>query len=255
MKTFLLYTVLTSLFLVRCASPEKIIYFQDINEEIDALNTFSFDPIIQSNDQLTITVSNINPETAKPFNSTLTRTDDGNSSSGRMTVEPYTVDAEGYINFPVLGKIYVQGYKKSDLLDDLKNRLRPYLKSPIININIINYKVTVLGEVNTPGTFPINGERITILEALGLAGDLTIHAKRDGILLIRETEGKRISKRIDLTKSDILSSDFYYLHQNDVIYVEPNNSQINNSKYNSLVPVSISVASIIITIISLIIRN
>ncbi|TDL99947.1 MAG: sugar transporter [Flavobacteriaceae bacterium] len=255
MKTMPRYTftllLLMNLLISSCTSSKKVVYFQDIEEEVSAIQKSANNPQIQSGDLLTISVSNINPETARPFNSIVTNPSSNQNGVGTLTNSPYKVDELGYINFPVLGRLYIKGMTKSQLTSELVQKLQPYLKTPIVNINIVNYKITILGEVNKPGTYDVEDEKISILEAIGLAGDLTIQGKRDGIMLIREENGQRITQRIDLTSSDVISSEYYYLKQNDVLYVEPNEVRAQNAKYGPFVAVAISVSSIVITLISI----
>ena len=133
----------------------------------------------------------------------------------------------------------------------LKGLLSAYIKNPTVNMRILNYKVTVQGEVNRPGTYPVQSERITLPEALSLAGDLTVYGKRSNILIIRETEGKVTTTRIDLTKPEFFNSQYYYLKQNDVVYVEPNKTKVNSSVIGPNITVAISAISLLITIVAL----
>src|SRR5690606_10602165 len=154
----------------------------------------------------------------------------------------------------VLGTLTVGGMTRQELVNHLKEKLSTYIKNPIVNIDITNYKVTVLGEVNRPGTFTIPDERITLLEALGMAGDLNIYGKRNNVLVLREENGVRTYSKIDLTKSDFIDSPFYYLKQNDVVYVQPNNAQVGAAAYNRNATVYISIASVLISLAVLITR-
>src|SRR5680860_76069 len=131
------------------------------------------------------------------------------------------VDKNGEINFPVLGKVKLGGLSKPQAMEEMTHRLSEYIKDPIVNIRFMNFRITVIGEVNEPSTFTVVTERINILEALGLAGDMTPFGKRENVLIIREKDGVRSAKRFNLNKKDILSSPYYYLQQNDIIYVEP----------------------------------
>jgi polysaccharide export outer membrane protein len=164
------------------------------------------------------------------------------------------VSVEGTIEFPVLGTISVGGLNRRELIEKIKQEISVYIKDPIINITISNYKVTVLGEVMRPGTFTISDERITLLEALGSAGDLTIYGKRNNIIILREQNGVKTHSIVDITNSDFLNSPYYFLHQNDVVYVQPNSAQIGGAAYNRNSSVYISIASILISLIVLISR-
>jgi len=158
------------------------------------------------------------------------------------------VDKNGEIDFPVLGKLKVAGLSPDELRTMLRGKLEgDYLKNPIINIRLQNFTVTVLGEVKNPGTFPVNGERINILEALGFAGDLTIKGMRENVMVIRDFDGTNVYTRIDLTKKEALNSPVYYLTQNDVVYVEPNKSAVTSSALDNRATIAVSIASILIT--------
>lgn len=224
------YLIAISFILSSCSMAKKIPYFKDLessNEEIPVVHN---EPVIHNDDMLSIVVSSIDPITVAPFNlPIISYSSPGEEKlSTTPTMQPYVVDVNGEINFPVLGKIKLGGLKKSEAAKLIKEKLQPYLKDPIVTIQFLNYKITILGEVQRPGTYTISNEHTSILQALGIAGDLTIYGRRDNVLLIRELEGgKKEYIRIDLTKTDVLSSPFYYLQQNDVIYVEPNKTRIN----------------------------
>jgi polysaccharide export outer membrane protein len=183
-----------------------------------------FQTLIQKNDQLWINVGGPNSTDLIALNS-------GMGVSGMVgggafvqqggQVLGYFVEADGSIKLPYIGKVYVEGLTRSALEDTLQRAFSEYTKDPIVNVRFMNYKVTVLGEVNRPGTFSIPNERMTILEAIGMAGDLTIFGQRNEILIVREVNGKREFGRLDLLSKDIVQSPFYYLKTNDVIYVEP----------------------------------
>ncbi len=214
-----------------CSMSKKLPYFKDLESSNETIPILQNEPRIHNNDMLSIVVSAIDPLTVAPFNLPII----SYSSPGEEklnttpTMQPYIVDINGEINFPILGKIKIGGLKKSEAATLIKEKLKPYLKDPIVTIQFLNYKITILGEVNHPGTYTISNEHTSILQALGLAGDMTIYGRRDNVLLIREmADGKKEYVRIDLTKTDILSSPFYYLQQNDIIYIEPNKTRINN---------------------------
>ncbi|MDO9137013.1 MAG: polysaccharide biosynthesis/export family protein, partial [Lutibacter sp.] len=166
----------------------------------------------------------------------------------------YLVNSDGDINFPVLGKIKVEGFTIKEITSHLTEALAVYIKNPIVNIRLTNFKVTVLGEVQKPGTYPVPNERISILEAIGLAGDLTIQGKRKNMVLIREQNGKRTFIDIDLTNKEILNSPYFYLAQNDVLIVEPNKTKINSSAVGPNIGVIFASISTLISIIVLITR-
>jgi polysaccharide export outer membrane protein len=182
-------------FLFGCVSSSKINYFQDVDAKSLQEDIVNYEPIIQIGDILTINVSAIDKETAIPFNLFEAQT-----VSNQIPL-PYIINADGEINFPVLGKIKAAQQTTKQLTDYLTTALLPYLKKPIVNVRITNFKITVLGEVKNPGNYPVLNERISIIEAIGLAGDLTIYGDRQNIILIREQNGKRIFETIFLSDS------------------------------------------------------
>jgi polysaccharide export outer membrane protein len=164
-------------------------------------------------------------------------------------IKTYLIDAYGFIEFPVVGKIKLAGLSRSEAVTKLQTAVKEYITNPTINLRILNYKVTVLGEVLKPGSLKINSERITLLEAISQAGDLTIYGKRDNILVIRESDGKMTYNRVDITQADFINSPFYYLSQNDVVLVEPNKTKINSSVIGPNVTTIISALSLLGTIL------
>ncbi len=212
----------------------------------------SFTPKFKVDDLVSIHVSTLDQEASVPFN--LFR---GAVEGGiRPEQVDYLIDQEGEIDFPVVGKVKIAGLSPEETRVLLRDRLSEFLKDPIINIRLKNFSVTILGEVNRPGTYPVNGEKITILEALGLASDLTIKGQRENVMVIRDFDGTKVYTRIDLTKKEALSSPVYYLTQNDVVYVEPNQSAVTSSSLDNRATIAISIASTLITAtVILITRN
>ncbi|MCD8072859.1 MAG: polysaccharide biosynthesis/export family protein, partial [Alistipes sp.] len=217
MKNFFLL-FLTLLIISSCGSTKKTVYFQGIDQVDIAKVITEYEVRIMPNDNLHITVSAINPEAAEMFNN-MNMSRGGNINYETLNVMGYLVDSEGFINFPVLGKIHLGGLTKTQAINYLTEKISEYIEDPVVNVRFINYKVTILGEVKNPGTYTIKDEKVTLLEAIGMAGDLTIFGKRDNVLITRETDGIKTAHRLDLTSPDILSSDYYYLQQNDVVYV------------------------------------
>ena len=187
-----------------------------------------------------------------PFN--LYETPIGTQSYSSARPLHHLVKADGSINFPVIGKFQVAGLTTNELTTKLASVLEVFIKKPVINIQLLNFKVTVLGEVNKPVSYAVANGRITILEAIGLAGDLTIYGKRKTVSLIREKEGKRTFVTIDLTNKALFNSPYYYLAQNDVIYVEPNKAKINGSAVGANSGVIVSSISILISIIAILLK-
>lgn len=246
------------LLLFSCKSKEKVVYYQNIDTMAAQEKQSTFEIKIQPDDLLMIIVSADDSETAIPFNLSTVSVPTSyniNNFRGQETIQYYLVDALGTIDFPVLGKLKVGGLPRSEVMKLLENRISKYIKNPIINLRIMNFKVSIQGEVTSPGTYPVSSDRITLIEALSMAKDLTIYGKRDNILIIREVNGVKSFNRIDITKADFINSPFYYLAQNDVVYVEPNKVRINGAAVGANTGVIISITSLIITLITLIVTT
>lgn len=244
-----LFVLIAICSMVSCASPTKIVYFQDV-EGVEVNDTIlNFEPEIQIGDLLLINVSALDGEAALPFN--LYETPMIGNSGASAEPLTYLVDADGTIQFPVVGKLMVKGSSTKELTERLTIILEAYIKNPIINIRMTNFKVTILGQVNSPGTYQVPNERISIIEAIGLAGDLQMKGKRKNVLLVREQHGKRIFVTMDLTNKALFSSPYYYLAQNDVIYVEPNKTAINDSAVGSNIGVIFSTISVLLSVITI----
>ena len=244
--------LLTSVLLTSCAGKKQVVYFQNASSYETLVDKHKFTPKFKVDDLISIHISTLDNEASTPFN--LFR---GASEGGiRAEQVDYLIDEQGEIDFPVIGKIKIAGLSPEETRVLLRERLSEYLKDPIINIRLQNFSITVLGEVNRPGTYFAVGEKITVLEALGLAGDLTIKGERKNVMVIRDFDGTKVYTRLDLTKKEALSSPVYYLTQNDVVYVEPNQSAITSSSLDNRATIAISIASILITsTVILITRN
>lgn len=233
-----------------CVSGKKITYYQNMEAVEKEASAAKKSLEIMPNDLLTISVAAENLAAVQPFNLLIIGqplTGGAETINTQMQQQPYLVDSEGNIEFPVLGTVHVAGMTKQELSQKLKEEIAVYVQNPIINIRIVNFQVTVLGEVNQPGTFSIPDEYLSLNKALGFAGDLTIYGKRENVLIIREgLEGKTYNY-VDLTDANLLNSPFYYLQQNDVVYVEPNNAQKQGATYNRNASVYISIASVLIS--------
>lgn len=214
---------LVAFIMMSCGSTKKIAYLQDaVADEISMINTYT--NVVKPGDMLSIVVSSSKPELAVPFNlySVKNQMSSLDLNSGQnQQLEGYTVSPNGDIDFPSLGTLRISGMTRNELADMLKQKLEAYIPAPIVTINFLNFKITVIGEVKKPGNFDVNGDRISIFEALGLAGDLTEYGSRKNVLVIRETGGVREIGRLDLKSKSIFDSPFYYLQQNDVVCVEP----------------------------------
>ncbi|MEG0693138.1 MAG: polysaccharide biosynthesis/export family protein [Oscillospiraceae bacterium] len=247
------YWILFLLVMTSCASPKDIVYFQDSKNYASKEIEQSFNVKIQVDDLLAITVNNKNPELALPFNlpTIAYQAGKGEQLTTAQQMQGYLVDSEGNIDFPILGVIHVEGMTRLALTKLVKNRLieGDYMKDPVVSVKLLNYKISVMGEVNKPGSFDINSDRITVLEALSLAGDLSIYGKRDKVMVIREENGVRNVVNLNLKSGEIFNSPYFYLQQNDVVYVEPNKSRVGQSTYNSNLPLLVSSLSILTTVI------
>lgn len=249
------WILLGGLLCASCGSSKKVVYLQDadVNKRIKA--ECEYKTVIQPDDLLSIIVSCNDVEAALPFNTPMIGLGrETVSSSNQQVPQGYLVDKEGSIDFPVVGKLRVMGMTRNELADSLKERLGEYLKNPIVTIQYLNFRVTVLGEVKNPGSYKVLGERVSILDALGMAGDLQINAKRKNVLVVREVDGKKQFARIDLTSTEFLDSPFFFLRQNDVIYVEPNRGRIAGGNAGAFLPYVLSSVSTMVAIIALIVR-
>jgi polysaccharide export outer membrane protein len=252
-KTFLV--VLGYLVFTSCVSKKDIIFFQ--NDKIDQSKVSnSYKTIIKPDDLLNITITALDIEAVKPFNlAAVTYSTSSNSAIGVAQQQSYLVDTNGEVEFPVLGKIKIGGLTRDETIAFLKQKLSPdYIKDPNINIRIANYKVSIMGDVQRPGSYNIPNERITILDALALAGDVNISGKRNNILIIREEDNKKVEYTVDLLSKDVFTSPVYYLQQNDVVYVEPNYARIQSASANSNTSLFISITSAIVAVVTLLIR-
>ncbi|GGD40873.1 polysaccharide biosynthesis/export family protein [Muriicola marianensis] len=247
LKSTLVYAVLPILILTffSCGSKKDVVYFQDATNFETLVSQNNSQTKFKIDDEISIIVSTLNPEASVPFN--LYRRIGESGSETEPSQVSYLVDERGEIDFPVLGKIKVVGLTPDELRSLLQRRLSSYLKDPIINIRLRNFTVTVLGAVNRPGTYPVVGEQVSILEALGLAGDLALKGRRDNILVISDFNGAKVYNRIDLTSKKAMESPVFYLNQNDVVYVEPNKSAIVESVTDRRVSLYFSLISLAIT--------
>lgn len=226
-----------------CASKKDIVYFQDASD-FETIVTKNTNPYkFKVDDVVSINISTLDPEASTPFNIYK-----GSEEGGvRPEQLDYIIDVDGNIDFPVLGKVKLQGLSSKEANALITDKLTGYLKDPIVNLRLKNFTVTVLGEVRRPGTYPVNGAQITLFEALGLAGDLTIKGLRNNVLVIRDFNGTKVYNRVDLTKKQALDSPVYYLTQNDIVYVEPNNSAVKESNLDNRTSIAISIISTLIT--------
>ncbi|WP_155800633.1 polysaccharide biosynthesis/export family protein [Pontibacter sp. BAB1700] len=249
---YLFFISFCTTFSTACVSTKDAVYFNNIGSTEIRGRTESLEPVIQPNDLLSITISSLNPAASEVFNVSAINSSRVANATATNTVSPvigYLVDQEGNIQLPLLGKTKAAGMTKKDFQEGIRNQLiqRKLLIEPVVDIRYLNYKISVLGEVARPSVLTVPNEKITLLEALGLAGDLTIYASRNNVLLIREEEGNKKLVRIDLTTNELFTSPYYYLKSNDIIYVEPNKTKIQSaSNVRQWLPVVFSGLTVIV---------
>ncbi|REJ84070.1 MAG: polysaccharide export protein [Bacteroidetes bacterium] len=246
LRIYLLF--LPVLLLFACQSQKKVVYFQT-KEKADTVSVFrdtGYTAVIQPNDILNIFVASISAEASKFFNYSENPNDDNSMATG------FLVDSKGNIQMPLVGVVKVGGLTSAEARDSITRKLEKYLINPSVKLSIRNYRVTVLGEVNHPGVFLVPNERITLPEALALAGDMTVFSNRENILLIREKNGIKEFVTINLTQRDLFNSPYYYLHCNDIIYVEPTrNKRFLSQNYYRVMPVVFGGLATLIAIFNL----
>ena len=255
MKKFKLLALIGLILASSCTSYKQVPYLQNSREIDTTIVTELYDARIQPKDMLTITVSSENQEAAIPFNLTVATTGSLNSRStySQPVLQTYLVDNNGYIEFPTIGQLHISGLTKTETESLITSKIKSHFSSdPIVNVRFTNYKISVLGEVARPNTYTISNEKVNLFEALAMAGDLTIYGKRDGIKLIREEmDGTKKIIPINLNDANLIYSPYYYLRQNDVIYVEPNKAKAQNSEIGSMTSMFFSATSIMISIANL----
>lgn len=256
---FIVFAVLC-MTLGSCGSSKQIAYFQNADSLSYAASKGLFDAKIMPKDLLTITVSTTDPKAATPFNLSVTNTLNatGYLSTGAGSLQTYLVDNDGFINFPVVGQLKVGGMTKRQCENYIRDKILPYMsktENPIVTVKMASFKVTVAGEVKAPGVFNVDQEKISVIEALARAGDLTIYGKRGNVLLIREdATGEKSVHRLNLNDANLINSPYYYLQQNDYLYVEPNSVQAKNSAIGSSTTIWISGVSILTSVASLVVN-
>jgi polysaccharide export outer membrane protein len=247
-----------ALILSACGSTKNVSYLQDMNVLREQTIRQKYEAIIHRDDLLSIYVNSKNPELTAPFNMPVVSSQVGSEVSPNQRVLGYLVDVNGDIDFPMLGKIQVEGLSRFQLTNLIKNWLTQenLIKDPIVTVQFLNFKISVMGEVNHPGSFTITGDRVTLLEALSMAGDLTIYGKRNRVAVIREERGERSILFHDLRSVKIFNSPCYYLQQNDIVYVEPNRARAGQSQINQNNSVGVWFSAIsILTSIAVLIVN
>ena len=256
--------ILIGLLLASCSTRKEIVMFQDI-EAVDGYEMYQqYEPTIEENDVLRIDVFSIDQQVAAPFNLTLNRSGGGSNnfgSSGGMNslgggggsnndrMQGYLVGPEGTIQFPVLGRIEVKNLTRGKLEQQLTQEIRKYVRDAVVQVRIINFKFTIMGEVPSKGVYQVSDERISVPEALAMAGGITYNGKRDNVLVIRKEKGLISHGWVDLTKAeDLYQNPYFYLKQNDVVYVEPTYRQIKSAGFITSYTGLISLATTLISL-------
>ncbi len=254
MKKILLLLLIISL--GSCATKEEVVYFQDSNSlPLINIDSIYHHPKIQVNDILKIDLTALEPETLMPFMFEKTLTSQGgNRQMDLLKLEGYLVNKDGNVNYPGLGKVYVEGKSTQEVQKLLSDRLSQFVKDVNVKVRLVNFKFTIMGEVKAPGTYTIAEETVTLPQALGMAGDLTIQGERKNVTIFRSEDGILTTKSIDLTKTDWMNTPYYFLKQNDMVYVEPNNPKIKSAGFIGNVGNIISVMSILMSAAVLIFR-
>ncbi|MEC5145456.1 polysaccharide biosynthesis/export family protein [Chitinophaga sp. 212800010-3] len=253
--------VLVAAGITSCSAPKNITYFKDIPDSVrqqEIQQAAYSTPLIQADDILQVTIQTLDPAATALLNQA-TGGAGAAPVSNNMTAAPavapvsgYLVDKDGYVVLPLIGKVMVQGKTTDSVREEIKSKAAVYYKDPVVNVRFANFKVTVLGEVNKPSSYVMPNEKVTLLDALGAAGDLTIYGKRENVLLIRDKEGKKEFVRFNLNQSNLFASPYFYLHQGDVVYVEPNKAKVASTDFTQVKRISImaSVLSLLIVAVS-----
>lgn len=262
MKKLLIPFVLMTIVLLldACSSAKQVAYFQNIDSTSLTASKGLYDARIMPKDLLTITVVTSDPSTSKPFNLSIQNTlgTDGRLGSTTGSLLQYLVNNDGDIDFPVVGRVHVAGLTKDQCEDLIKSKVKPYLaesENPVVTVSMSSYRVTVAGEVTSPKVVPVSTEKMSVLEALAQAGDLTIYGRRDNVLLIRENaDGQKEAHRLNLNDANIINSPYYYVQQNDYIYVEPNSVKAKNSAIGQSTTLWFSFVSILTSVAALVVN-
>lgn len=242
-----------------CVMTKQVAYFQNMDSVDITQRRPAPETHIKTNDELTILVSSTNPEASEPFN--LNVNSRSNSSSGNQTLSKamynYIVDAQGYINFPIIGKVKVVGLTRPQVEDRLQELIKPYFaenENPVVKVRMSGFRITIIGEVGRSTVINVENERISIIEALAQAGDLTVYGKRPNVLLVRENSaGEKEAYRYNMNDANIFLSPYYYLEQNDIVYIEPQKSKARNADVNAqlwqpLSSLALSIATLVISL-------
>lgn len=241
--------------LAACSVPKDVTYLQGVDElspeQLEQMSQ-TYASQICKDDLLTITVSSWDPTVVTPFNPpTYAYATQGETAvTAAQQLRTYLVDPEGNIIFPVIGKVKAEGLSKQNLAESLREQIAAYVPDAQVNVQIVNYKVTIMGEVARPGSITVRNDRLSILDAIGQVGDLTINANRKNVLVLRDIDGRKEPGRIDLTDPALFASPYYYLRQNDVVIVDPNDAKKRNARYSQAQQYNVTIISSILSAIS-----
>ena len=249
--------LLFSMLFSSCASKKDVLYFQDI-ETRGTIEAAQEKLVIQKNDLLSIivSVSGLDQAAAKPFNLPAISTETAiGANVAVQRNQAYLVNENGSVKMPGLGEIKVSGLTKTQVVDKVTEKLTEFIIDPVVNVRLLNFRVTVIGDVARPGTYNIENEKVSVIEAIGLAGDMQISGSRQDVLIIRENEdGSKTTAQLDFTKNDLFTSPYYYLKQNDVVVVDPNYAKVQRSASNPNTGIFFSLASLLLSVIVIISR-
>ena len=240
-----------SLFLVSCQSSKNLAYFKDLTDtaKVQLVEQYPFQPLkLEVDDEVSILVTSSSPEASQFFNIT-----SGNVTEAATNLNAYPVKPNGNITLPILGEMYVLGLTTQELKEKVGTALAPYLKDAVVSVRVLNFKVTVIGEVSGPVTVPVKGERINVLEAIGAAGDMTVFAKRYNVKVMRKGVNGMEVATLNFNYSKIMQSPYFQLHQNDVVYVEPEKTKgISAERFTIFLPILVSMTTLILTLVNLV---
>ncbi|CAL66949.1 polysaccharide biosynthesis/export family protein [Christiangramia forsetii] len=247
-----------ALFFTSCATKDEIVYFYEGKESLEGQkNLLNYEPKIEKNDVLRINVSSssINEEIVEPFQMKTGGQQSGGGGGQNSSLTGYLVSPDGMINFPVLGEIKVEGLTRTEIQKKLEREIEVYVKDPIVDVRIMNFRVTVLGEVGSPGRVEIQDGRISMPELIAMSGDITYDGRRENITIIREENGIKKIGHLDMTKTNLFQSPYFYLKQNDIVYVEPSYRRVKSagffSSYQGIISIGTTLISLYLLVNSL----
>lgn len=253
--TRMFYMAAALVLFASCKTTNQLTYFENVDNLPESEQILDYSTRIKPADELTITVNALVPEAAAPYNLSavsIMRSGETTESSTPTKVQTYIVDKDGNISFPILGEVHAEGKTTKELANYLKSRIEKEIDNPIVNVQLVNFRVNVLGAVAGPKSINVRSERFSVLDALAAAGDMTVQGKRDNVLLIRDNNGKREFHRLNLKDANIVNSPYFYLQQNDVIYVEPSDVLAKNAEYDQNNSFKVSVISTVVSAVSVV---